>query len=366
MFEEFLNLIIDTWKIGIRGIGLSDLLACLAIVIGSLIARTLLNTIVIDRIAKLASRTESELDDEIVESLRTPFGMIPLAFGFYLITAYLPLTGSLDLIATNLVKMVVIYTIFGALANITKPLFSLLGDSTWMTPAMSLWLSRVSGVIIWIVGITMMLDIWGIEIGPIIAGLGLFSVAVALGAQDMFKNIIAGIFIISEKRFQPGDRIRIGADGLHGIVENIGFRSTEVRLLDTSPVFVPNTDLSDAQVINHQNMSYRRISWTINVLYSTNADQLRKICNEITSYINSSDDFVKNPGQENFAKVAELGASSIDIIILCYLEVISYTEFSQVKQNLILKIMEIVKDNGSDFAFPSRSLYVETTPETKI
>ena len=63
------------------------------------------------------------------------------------------------------------------------------------------------------------------------------------GAQDMFKNIIAGIFILSEKRFQPGDRIRIG-DGLHGIVESIGFRSTQVRLLDTSPVhFKLNTDL---------------------------------------------------------------------------------------------------------------------------
>ena len=363
MFEEFLNLIVETWQIGIRGVGLSDLLTCLAIIIGSLVARTLLNTVVIDRIATLADKTESEFDDEIVESLRTPFGVIPIAFGFYLITAYLPLTGSLDLIATNLVKMVVIYTIFGALANITKPLFSLLGDSTWMTPAMSLWLSRVSGVIIWIVGITMMLDVWGIQIGPIIAGLGLFSVAVALGAQDMFKNIIAGIFIISEKRFQPGDRIRIG-DGLHGIVESIGFRSTQVRLLDTSPVFVPNTDLSDAQVTNHQNMDYRRISWTINVLYSTSADQLRNICKEITGYINTSDNFIINPGQENFAKVSELGSSSIDITILCYLEVIGYTEFSQVKQDLILKIMEIVSGNGSDFAFPSRSLYVETMPET--
>ena len=190
MFEEFLNLITETWQVGIRGIGLSDLIACLAIIIGSLVARTLLNTVVIDRIAKLADNTESEFDDEIVESLRTPFGVIPIAFGFYLITAYLPLTGSLDLIATNLVKMIVIYTIFSALANITRPLFSLLGDSTWMTPAMSTWLTRVSGVMIWIVGITMMLDVWGIEIGPIIAGLGLFSVAVALGAVFF---LVAGI-----------------------------------------------------------------------------------------------------------------------------------------------------------------------------
>ena len=358
MINDFWNLIVETWQTGIRGVGIDDILICLAIIIGSLVVRTIFNTFLLDRIAKLAESSENTFDDEIVESLRGPFGLIPIAFGLYLITSYLPFSGSLDLIATNLVKMVVIYTIFSAFSNLTKPLLTMLGDNSWLTPAMSTWLSRVAGVLIWVVAITMMLDIWGIEIGPIIAGLGLFSVAVALGAQDMFKNIIAGIFILSEKRFQPGDRIRIG-DGLHGIVESIGFRSTQVRLLDTSPVFVPNTDLSDLQVTNHQEMNYRRLSWTVNLVYSTSSSQLKEICKEIQDYINSSKDFTENPGQENFVKVTELGSSSIDLSILCYLKVVSYTEFSQIKQDLIFKIMESVKEHGSDFAFPSRSVYIE-------
>ena len=358
MINDFWNLIVETWQTGIRGVGIDDILICLAIIIGSLVVRTIFNTFLLDRIAKLAESSENTFDDEIVESLRGPFGLIPIAFGLYLITSYLPFSGSLDLIATNLVKMVVIYTIFSAFSNLTRPLLTMLGDSSWLTPAMSTWLSRVAGVLIWVVAITMMLDIWGIEIGPIIAGLGLFSVAVALGAQDMFKNIIAGIFILSEKRFQPGDRIRIG-DGLHGIVESIGFRSTQVRLLDTSPVFVPNTDLSDLQVTNHQEMNYRRLSWTVNLVYSTSSSQLKEICKEIQDYINSSKDFTENPGQENFVKVTELGSSSIDLSILCYLKVVSYTEFSQIKQDLIFKIMESVKEHGSDFAFPSRSVYIE-------
>ena len=358
MINEFWNLILETWQTGIRGVGIDDILICLTIIILSLVARTLFNTYLLDKIAKLAENSETTLDDEIIESLRGPFGLIPIAFGLYLITSYLPFTGSLDLIATNLVKMVVIYTIFSAFSNLTEPLLTMLGDNSWLTPAMSTWLSRVAGVLIWVVAITMMLDIWGIEIGPIIAGLGLFSVAVALGAQDMFKNIIAGIFILSEKRFQPGDRIRIG-DGLHGIVESIGFRSTQVRLLDTSPVFVPNTDLSDLQVTNHQEMNYRRLSWTVNLVYNTSSSQLKEICKEIQEYINSSKDFTQNPGQENFVKVTELGSSSIDLTILCYLKVVSYTEFSQIKQDLIFKIMESVKAHGSDFAFPSRSIYIE-------
>ncbi len=362
MINEFWNLIVETWETGIRGIGIDDILICLAIIIGALVIRSLFNTYLIDKIAKFAESSESTIDDEIVESLRGPLGLIPIAFGLYLITSYLPFSGSLDLIATNLVKMIVIYTIFSAFSNLTRPLLSVLGESSWLTPAMSTWLSRVAGVLIWIVAITMMLDIWGIEIGPIIAGLGLFSVAVALGAQDMFKNIIAGIFIISEKRFQPGDRIRLGS-GLHGIVETIGFRSTLVRLLDTSPVFVPNTDLSDSQVTNHQDMRYRRLFWTINLVYSSTAKQLESICKDIQEYINTMNGVIENPGQENFVKVTELGSSSIDLTILCYLEVVSYTEFSQIKQDLVFKIMETVESHGSGFAFPSRSIYIENQSE---
>ena len=129
--------------------------------------------------------------------------------------------------------------------------------------------------------------LFGVEIGPIIAGLGLFSVAVALGAQDLFKNLISGILIIAENRFQPGDRIEV--DGkLHGIVETIGFRSTMIRLFNTSPMIIPNKDLSDVNVTNHGELRYRRIKWQINLLYSTSVDQLKSICDQIGEFINLS------------------------------------------------------------------------------
>lgn len=363
MLNDFWNLVVEIWQKGISGISLNEIIVCIIIIVGSLLLRSFINLKVINWVAKLAQNTKSTLDDEIIESLRRPLGLIPIAFGFYLITAYLPLAGPVDLIATNLIKMLVIFTIFSALANFATPLLTLIGDTSWLTAAMTTWFRRVIGVIIWVIGIAMMLDVWGIEIGPIIAGLGLFSVAVALGAQDMFKNIIAGIFIISENRFQPGDRIRIG-NGLHGTVENIGFRSTQLRLLDTSPVFVPNTDLSDAQVINHQNMQFRRLHWTINVLYSTSIDQLKNICSQIQEFLEKNEDFAKNPGQQSVVNVTELGSSSIDITILCYTEFVSFTDFLKIKQDLVFEIMSAVSKNGSDFAFPSRSLYVENTKES--
>ena len=132
----------------------------------------------------------------------------------------------------------------------------------------------------------------------------------------------------------------------------------------TQIIFVPNTDLSDAQVINHQNMQFRRLYWTINLLYSTSIDQLKEICSEIQDYLDQNEDFAKNPGQENVVKVTELGSSSIDIKILCYTDFVSFTNFLKIKQDLVFAIMSAVSNHGSDFAFPSRSLYLENINES--
>jgi len=227
-----------------------------------------------------------------------------------------------------------------------------------MTEAMKDWLRRTIEVLVWIIAVAMILDIWGIQIGPIIAGLGLFGVALALGAQDVFKNIFAGIFILSEKRFQKGDRIRIG-NTLHGIVDHIGFRSTTVKLFDSSPVFVPNADLSDAQVVNHQMMEVRRLDWTINLTYNTKIEQFKKICSEIETYIKDEKNLPVDLTKDTFVKVSELGSSSIDLRLICHTDPIGFADFSDLKEKLIFTIIEAVESNGSEFAFPTQSIYIE-------
>ena len=283
--------------------------------------------------------------------------------GLYLIIELLPLSGIADIFLTNIVKALIAYTIFSVLTKAIGPIFELLAIKSWVTAALSMWLERFTRVLIWILAIAIILDIFGVQIGPIIAGLGLFSVAVALGAQDLFKNLISGILIIAENRFQPGDRIEV--DGkLHGIVETIGFRSTMIRLFNTSPMIIPNKDLSDVNVINHGELRYRRIKWQINLLYSTSIDQLKTICDKISDFISDDKEgFAINPGQESFAKAVEFGASSIDVEILCYSAERDYSHYTDLKQKLVHKVMEIVRENGSDFAFPSRSVYVESSHE---
>ena len=105
-----------------------------------------------------------------------------------------------ELFATNLIKAMIAFTIFSALANSVAPVSSIT-TSTVLTESMTKWLERAARLIIWVVGIGIIFDIFGIQIGPLVVGLGLFSVAVALGAQDFFKNLISGLLIIGENRF---------------------------------------------------------------------------------------------------------------------------------------------------------------------
>jgi len=198
-------------------------------------------------------------------------------------------------------------------------------------------------------------------VGPILAGLGLFGVAVALGAQDLFKNLIAGILIIAERRFNKGDWIRV--DGVvEGTVEKIGFRSTMVRRFDKAPVYVPNASLSDNAVTNFTAMTHRRIYWHIGVEYRTTLEQLKTIRDKIEAYILDSQEFARPEDVATFVRIDRFSESSIDIMLYCFTNTTVWGEWLEIKERLAYAIKEIVEDAGAGFAFPSRSLYVETVP----
>ena len=359
--DNFIAIVSDVWNRGFLGVDLGSIISSLAVILLAFLFRGFIISVILNSLGRLADKTESKIDDEILNALRKPIGLIPITVAIYICTLILPISGVVGDIATNIVKAFVVFTIFSALSNSVKPIFAALSTSAWLTASMQMWLERASRFLVWVIGAGIILDIFGIQIGPLVAGLGLFSVAVALGAQDFFKNLIAGILIIGEHRFQPGDRIEVTGE-LHGIVETIGFRSTVIRTFDTAPMTIPNKDLSDVKVINHGEMINRRINWKINLIYSTSVEQLEAITVNIKKYILDSDDFTSDPELDPVVRVVELGASSIDILIVGYADPMGFAAFNKVKENLIFNIMKIVKDNSSEFAYPSTSLYVESMP----
>ena len=278
---------------------------------------------------------------------------------------YLSLPGIYAEIADSLVRSLIAFTIFWGLLELTSILSSLLTRlEKHFTHELISWLIKALRIVVIFIGAATVLQIWGIQVGPIIAGAGLLGVAVALGAQDLFKNLIAGILILGEKRFRNGDWIRV--EGVvEGTVESIGFRSTMVRRFDKAPVMVPNTKLADTAVTNFSAMTHRRIFWKIGVTYTTNIDQLRKIRDQIEEYIIGNPDFASPKDVSTFVRIDSFNASSIDIMLYCFTLTTDWGEWLKVKEQLAYQVKQIVEDTGTSFAFPSQSIYVESIPSER-
>ena len=124
------EIISNVWEQGLLGIGITEIIVSLLIFIAGAIARALFVGRVMKRLEKLTSNTESEIDDVLLESLRRPLGYIPITIAIYLIAVYLPLSGIAEIFATNLIKAMIAFTIFTALANSVPPIFQALTSST--------------------------------------------------------------------------------------------------------------------------------------------------------------------------------------------------------------------------------------------
>lgn len=362
--KDFWSEVVDVWQHGFMGIDIGKILAALAIFSVFLLLRGVLTRYILSYIRKWSSTSKTDIDDKIIDALIPPIRFIPIILGVFFAAQALQLEGILAIFIARIVRSMIAYTIFWAFVRALTPIRRMSKRmEKILTATMMDWMFKFIKVVVMFIGAAVILEIWGIAIGPLLAGLGLFGAAVALGAQDLFKNLIGGLTVIIEKRFNIGDWIKV--EGVvEGVVEEIGFRSTKVRRFDKAPVHVPNSDLSDAVVTNFSRMTNRRIYWMIGVEYRATKDQLRLIRQEIEDYISNNDDFEKPPKVATFVRIDSFNDSSIDIMIYCFTKTTDWGEWLKIKEEFALAIKEIVEDKaGAGFAFPSQSIYVETLPD---
>ena len=286
-----------------------------------------------------------------------PARFLPIVLGFFFASYYMTFAENTRSFVDTINRTLITILLFWIIHQIIEPIsYILSGLDKILTRELIGWIIKSLKILIFILGAAAVLELWGIKIGPIIAGLGLFGVAVALGAQDLFKNLISGILVLVEKRFRMGDWIRV--DGIiEGVVEKIGFRSTVIRKFDKSLAIIPNFQFAENAVINVSQTTNWLISWIITLQYDTTVDQLKTIRNQIEEHINKSEDFDQSIGVA--VRVDKFADSSIDMYVRCFSKTNSWNEWLKVKENLALSIKQIVETNKASFAFPSQSIYVE-------
>lgn len=358
--DQFWALVKSVWNTGFMGYSIGNALVALLILLAFYVFRGVFGRFVLRIINRWTKKTATVLDDQLTESLASPLQLIFVALGVFIAFQYLDLKGEIENLGTHFVRSLISFAIFWALFNVIAPLSVFLKKlESILTREMITWLvtGLKWGVIF--LGAATILQIWGIQVGPIVAGLGLFGVAVALGAQDLFRNLIGGLCILIEKRFKVGDWVQ-AAGVVDGTVEHIGFRSTKVRRFDQAPVFVPNQKLSDAAVINFSQMTYRRIYWKIGLEYRATLEQLKTIRAQIEDYLRTSGPFVQPPEASMFVRIDAFNTSSVDLMLYTFTRTIVWGEWLEHKENLAYRVKEIVEGAGCSFAFPSQSVYIET------
>ncbi len=357
IFKNFSVLFLEVWEKGIIGIDIFQILIGLGIFLIFLLFRGFISKIIINRLKKIAKKTTNKFDDTFVQAMEGPARFFPIVIGFFIASYYLEFSSESQLFIDNVNKSLITILIFWLMHQFIQPVTYLLGGlEKLLTKELIGWIVKALKILIFILGAAAVLELWGIKIGPIIAGLGLFGVAVALGAQDLFKNLISGILVLVEKRFKVGDWI-IVEDIIEGIVERIGFRSTVVRKFDKSIAIIPNFQFAENAVINISETTNWIISWTITLQYNTTIEQLKKVRDEIEKYVTTHKDFKTSLGHA--VRVDKFSDSSIDMYIRCFTVTDDWDEWLAVKERLAIEIKQIVEKNNASFAFPSQSIYVE-------
>lgn len=216
---------------------------------------------------------------------------------------------------------------------------------------------RFAGMVaVWTIAVLVALDNAGIDITALVTGLGIGGVAVALATQNILGDLFASLSIVLDKPFVVGDFIRTGDQ--MGVVERIGLKTTRVRSLSGEQLVFSNADLLQSRLHNFKRMHERRVLFRFGVLYQTSAELLERIPVIVRQIVEQAGDV-----RFDRAHFASFGESSYDFEVVYYVLSPDYNKYMDIQQGINLLIVRAFAQQGIQFAYPTRTLYVEGAGE---
>ena len=213
---------------------------------------------------------------------------------------------------------------------------------------------EIARIMIYIFAIFIIMgNVFNVNIAALATGLGIGGIALAMASKESLENLLGSFTIFFDRPFTVGDVVTVGS--ITGSVEKVGFRSTRIRTFDKSLVTLPNKKMIDAELDNLGMRPVRRVKFNVGLTYETSSDQIKAIVSDIQEMIN------KHPKTNQSGKVRfqEFGSSSLDVMVMYYVNSPRWDDLIDVKEDINYKIMEIIKKHKSDFAFPSTTVYLQ-------
>jgi len=194
-----------------------------------------------------------------------------------------------------------------------------------------------------------------VDVGSLLAGLGLGGLAIALAAKDTLANVFGSVTIFADRPFQIGDWVSVS--GIEGTVEEVGFRSTRIRTFYKSLVTVPNSTVANATIDNFGERTMRRLKFTLSLTYETTPDQMEAYVEGVRAILASNSGIVKSSFEVHFYAFS---GSSLDVLVYSFMDVATWTEELRQRQNIFLECMRLAKAIGVSFAYPTQTLHIDS------
>ncbi len=322
-----------------------------------LFLRKIFTLTLLKTLKKFTEKTKTELDDRIFTIIREPLRFSFIVAGFYFFAVILKIDNAL---IYHIIRTLITFVIFWMLFEMVRVFddyiyqFSKKFGKELYKEVGNFLIKSIKAFII-AVGLVAILQDWGINVSAFIASLGIGGLAFALAAKDTAANLFGGLTILADQSLKIGDWVKVG--GVEGTVEDIGLRTTKVRTFEKSLIVVPNQTIANSPIENFSRRGLRRIKLRIGLTYDTPRETIQKIVQEITDMLKNHPSIAKD--QTLLVRFDEFGDSALGIFIYTFVDSAVWAKYLEVKEDVYLKIMKIVEENGSSFAFPSQSIYIE-------
>lgn len=354
--------IIEGWVQLLAGDQYGWILEMFLLVLAVLVAAKIANR-VIDKLEAKAVNSHNLWDDALLEAARRPvvwlIWVVGLNFAATIASEQLDSGWTPFLVYVNKIAVVGLFAMFLvnfinlAEENLIKPE----QDTPPRDPMTIKAVAKLLRASVLVTAALIAMQLFGFSISGLLAFGGVGGLAIGFAAQDLLSNFFGGLMIYLDRPFNVGDWIRSPDQEIEGTVEDIGWRLTRIRTFDKRPLYVPNSVFASIALENPSRMTNRRIKETIGVRYD-DVSQLPAILADVEAMLRSHEAIDTN--QTLMVNFNEFGASSLDFFIYTFTKTTVWTEFHKIKQDVLLKVADIIAGHGAEIAFPTRTLHMAT------
>lgn len=353
--EHMVDLILDLFNVRTSGNSATHYAISAFLLVIALLARRIVTAFIFPFLRKLAAKTKTTLDDKLFPALQGPVAAFIMVVGIFAALKVLKLTPETDVYlgygSRVAFSLVIFWGLWRALAAVLDHTSEISLDKQLGVAAFMPWIKKAVLTVFIVFGVLLTIQGLGYDVKAILTGLGIGGLAFALAAQDTLANVFGAIVVAIDQPFKIGETVKIGPNT--GMVEDIGLRSTRIRLVDKSLMVIPNKTVAAETITNQSRFTRRRFEQVIALTYDSKPEQIEAMVEEIRRIVTTQPD-VDAPGVQVFFR--DLSASSLDIWLAYEIPDPDFQKSMQVKQRVNLAILRAVEARGLSFAFPTQTV----------